>query len=154
MRLPDMIWKGKGSEAKLFDASKTISKRNTIKEKIRSDKNAGDLSAFSSTWLADWEHFCSFGDISGCYISSSFYMAKFRFLYVWPNFFLFFFSTRLIHEFLILDKFSMENRNFRLIFELTYNQKYTVSFQKSRTFSWYFTWLLSSRAVCEHINRY
>ena len=59
--------------------------------------NTGDLGAFSSSWLADWEHFRSIGDMFGRYFF--FYVAKFCFLHIsnLPNFFFFLFlnSTRI-----------------------------------------------------------
>ena len=74
--------------------------------------NGGDLGAFSSKLLSDWNIFAF---LAICLDANFFffYSAKFRFLHIWPNFF-FFFSTRLIYEFSILDKFSKEIRIFGL----------------------------------------
>ena len=87
--------------------------------------DGGDLGAFFSAWLADWEHFRSFGDMSGCEISSFFNTAKFCFLHIWPIFFFFFSNSTYIRIFNFRQ--ILEGKScIWLIFELTYIQEYIV----------------------------
>ena len=77
---------------------------------------------FCSTWLADWEHFCCFGDMFGCWISFFFYLVKFCF---------FFFILGQISFFSYLTYtrgFSFfEGKSYPLLmYELTYTRKCTV----------------------------
>ena len=85
--------------------------------------NGGDLGVFSSIWLTDWEHFRSFSDMSGRWISSFFYMAKFCFLHIWP---IFFFSNSTYIRIFNFRQILEGKSCIWLIFELTYIQEYIV----------------------------